>query len=171
MIHMKIRAKISIIYDRILDILTFLSGILLAFSALSVSFGIFSRYFLSRPISWVTEISEYIILYITFLVAAWVLRQEGHVKMDIILNQLNPKVQSLTNMITSIFCSISCLILTSFGIKVSWDLYKAKAFTYTILELPKFIFTSVIFLGSFMLFIQFIRKAQRHLRRWKGLRD
>ena len=91
--------------------------------------------------------------------------------MDIVLNQLNPKVQSLTNMITSIFCSISCLILTWFGIKVSWDLYKAKAFTYTILELPKFIFTSVIFLGSFMLFIQFIRKTQRHLRRWKGLRD
>ena len=164
----KLLEKANIMFDRALDLLAILAGALLTFATLSVGAGIFSRYFLARPIAWVTEVSEYIILYVAFLVAAWVLRQEGHVKMDIVLNLLNPKAQSVLNIITSICCGISCIILTWFGIRVSWDLYVTKTFTYTVLELPKYIIASVIFFGSFLLFVQFVRRTSGFL---QALRD
>jgi len=168
---MKQRTKAVIIFDRILDLLAALAGILIVFSTLSVATGIFSRYFLHHPISWVTEISEYIILCSTFLLAAWVLRQEGHVKVDIVLVKFNKKAQSLINIVTSICCAIACLILTWYGIKVTWDLYKTNAFTYTVLELPKSIFTFFIFLGSFLLLIQFIRRIYGYLQNGKESED
>ena len=164
----KLLIRAGIIFDRTLNLLAILAAVLLVFSTLSVGAGIFSRYFLNHPISWVTEISEYILLYITFLVAAWVLKQEGHVKMDIVLNLLNKKVQSVLNIITSICCGVSCIILTWFGIRVSWELYVSKTFTYTVLELPKYIIASVIFFGSFLLFIQFVRRTSGYL---QALRD
>jgi C4-dicarboxylate transporter DctQ subunit len=153
-------------FDRILDFFFVLAGILLAFSTLSVAMAIVSRYFFNRPWGWVVEISEYILLYITFLVSARVLKKEGHVKMDIILDHLNPKVRSVVNIITSTICTAACLILTYYGAKVTWDLYRTKAFTYTMYKFPKFIFTMAIFIGSLLLFLQFIRRTYGFFRTW-----
>ena len=132
--------------------------------------GIASRYFLTRPIAWVTEICQYIILYIAFLVAAWVLRYEGHVKMDLVLTRLPQKVQSGLNIFTSTLCTLACFVLTWYGLKVTWDLYVEKAFTYTILEVPKYLIVWVIFFGSLLLCIQFIIRTLGYIKDWLGSR-
>jgi len=164
---MRLVRKLTIIFDRIVGFAHILAGILLIFAMVSVSAAIASRYLLGHPIGWVIEISEYILLYVTFLVAAWVLREEGHVKMEIVLSRLNPRVQSLINTITSAISAIICLILTWYGVKVTWDLFQGGYFTPTILELPKFIIIAVIFVGSFLLFVQFMRRGHGYLEGWK----
>jgi C4-dicarboxylate transporter DctQ subunit len=111
----------------------------------------------------VIEINEYILLYITFLVAAWVLKSEGHIKMDMLLNRLSSRTQSLINAVTSVISAIVCCILAYYGAKVSWDLFRSDYFTPTILEVPKCIIIAVIFLGSFLLFLQFLKNAYGHL--------
>jgi C4-dicarboxylate transporter DctQ subunit len=157
--------------DRLLDCLFFLAGVLLVVATFSVCWGIFSRYFLSRPLGWLVEVNEYILLCIAFLVSAWVLRQEGHVKMDIVLNLLNPRMQLVVNIITSIVSACICLIFTWFSMKVTWELFQKKTLTPTVLELPKFFFTGVIFFGSFLLVIQFVRRTRGFLQTWRGLKD
>ncbi len=149
----------GVFFDRILNALFAFSGVLLAFATLSIALGIVSRYFFDRPWGWVIEISEYILLYIAFLIGAWVLRHEGHVKMDIIINLLPPKAQAVMNTITSLISATVCLVIAVFGARVTLELYRTKAFTYTILELPKFIIASVIFIGASMLFVQFLRRT------------
>jgi TRAP-type C4-dicarboxylate transport system permease small subunit len=151
--------RAGVFFDRILNALFVFAGILLAFATVSVALGIVSRYFFNRPWGWVTEISEYILLYIAFLIGAWVLRQEEHVKMDIILNLLPPGARTIMNTITSLLSAIVCLVIAVFGGRVTLELYRSKAFTYTILELPKFIIASVICIGAFMLFVQFLRRT------------
>jgi TRAP-type C4-dicarboxylate transport system permease small subunit len=151
--------KVSILFDRILNFSAVLACILLSFTTISVCAGIFSRYFLSRPWAWVTEVNEFIIVYITFLVAAWVLKQERHVKMEVIISSLDERVQAKINFATSIFCALGCLIIAGYAIKVTWSLYETHAFTYTVLELPKWIFYFPIFFGFLFLFFQFFRRA------------
>ena len=163
--------KIKTIFDRILDYLFIAAGVMLVFSTISVCWMVFSRYFLGRPMGWIVEINEYILLHIAFLVAAWVLRQEGHVKMDIVLEQLSPKIQLAINLFTSIVSTIVCFLFTWFGIKVTLELYQKKAMTVTVLELPKFFFTIVIFFGSFLLVIQFVRRTYGYLQNWRGLQN
>ena len=87
------------------------------------------------------------------------MRHEEHVKMDIIINLLPPKAQTVMNTITSLISAIVCLVIAVFGARVTIELYRTKAFTYTILELPKFIIASVIFIGAAMLFVQFLRRT------------
>ena len=159
--------KINTFFDRLLDILFFAAGVLLVIATFSVCWGIFSRYFLSRPIGWLVEINEYILLYIAFLVSAWVLRHEGHVKMDIVLNLFKPKTQLVVNIITSIISAVVCLIFSWFGAKVTWELFQKNTLTPTVLELPKYCFTVVIFVGSLLLVIQFIRRTRGYLQTWK----
>ena len=147
------------VYTGVMDFFVIFAGILLSFAALSVAAGITTRYFFDYPLPWVTEIAEFSLLYLPFLLGVWVLRKDSHVKMDIILNLFPQKVQNVVNTVTSILCAIICLVLSIMAAKVAHDQYVSKAFTYTILEIPKWILTIVIFLGSLMLVIEFFSKA------------
>ncbi len=128
--------KLAAIFDHTINAMAFLAGLLIVFATLSIGVAIASRYFLGRPIGWVVEVSAYILLYVTFLVAPWVLREEGHITIDLAIDRLNPKAKSLINFITSSIGAIVFFVLTWYGAKVTWSMFEAGYFTDTMLELP-----------------------------------
>jgi C4-dicarboxylate transporter DctQ subunit len=160
-------AKIVRIYDYIITIAAVLAGILVIFLMVSVGLEVALRYFVGHPTSWVVEIAGYCLLYIPFLVAAWVLKKEGHVRMDLLVDKLGLRTQSLLNAITSIVGAVICLFLTVFGAKAT--VYFIGYQTPTILMLPKSAIISIISVGSFLLFIQFLRRTHAYLKRWRGI--
>lgn len=166
---MSLLAKLGKVYDCIIGIAAALAGLMLIFLMLSVSLEVALRYFFARPTSWVVEIAGYILLYIPFLIAAWVLRREGHVTMDLLLNCLNPKTRSLLNALTSVLSAIICLILTWFGLRSSMYFHSVNYKTPTILMLPKALIIAIVFIGFFLLSIQFLRRAHSHMKTWQGL--
>jgi TRAP-type C4-dicarboxylate transport system permease small subunit len=159
--------KVGIIFDRINDLAVILAGILVIFVMLSVSADVVSSYFLRRPIEWVLEISEYMLLYIPFLVVAWVLKREGHVKVDILLNRLDPRTQSLLNVVISFIGAVVCFILAWYGVTTTWHLFQFGVTMPTPLRVPKFIIVAVIPVGFFFTFIQFLRRAWGYLGSWR----
>ena len=160
---MNLLTKVANIFDRTIQVATLLAGILLIFLMLSVSADVVLRYFLGRPMGWVKEVAEYILLYIPFLVAAWVLKREGHVRTDLVLSRFSPRIQSIVNAITSLISAIICFLLTWFGVKATWYFFQVGYVTPTLLRVPKFIIIAIIFVGSFLLFIQFLRRAYSYL--------
>ena len=155
--------KAGSVFDRLLDLFAILAGIIISFITVSVCAGILSRYFLNRPISWVVEISEYGLLYITFLVAAWVLKHEQHVSVDLVYSRLSPRSQSIASIFTSMVAGLVFLIVTFYGFKVTKNQFDTKYFTPTILEAPKFAVTLIIPMGTFLMLIQIIRRIYQHL--------
>ena len=165
---MRFFRKLITWFDLATSVGAFLAGVLLVSVMIFVTVAVFLRYVLNRPIGWVVEICEYSLVCITFLVAAWVLRKEGHVRVDLILSLLRPRTQLLLNTITSGLSTIVCLILTFFAGKVTRELFRGDYFTPTILMIPKFIFISVITFGSLWLSIQFIRRTYKFLQSWRA---
>ena len=151
--------KIGTIFDRFLDGLAVLAGILLVSASFGVGVMIFSRYFLNRPMGWMIEIAEYILLHLTFLLAAWVLKREAHVKMDVVIEFLSPRIRLFCNVFGSILGAMVCIVLIWFGTKVTWHLYQSGTLTTTYLEVPKYPLTIVIPFDSLLFMIQFIRRA------------
>jgi len=160
---MKLRKRLIVIFDRTLDIMAFFAGVLLLFAVASVGVGIVMRS-LGNPLGWVFEVSSYILLYVTFLVAAWTLRLEGHVHIDIVINQLKPRTQSVFHIITSAIGVLIALALTWYGAKVTYDFLLSGHFTPSVLEPPKWIFLIIIPIGSLALAIQFIRRTYHHIK-------
>lgn len=150
--------RLDRIFDRILDIVAFLAGILLVFQMLIVCLEVVMRYFFNSPTVWVVEVSGYAVLCIPLLGAAWALRQGSHVRMDLITGQLSPKSLSVLNLITAVIAAIICLVITFFGIKVVIDLYQTNFLTQTGLMLPKWPLVAIIPLSTLLLFIEFLRK-------------
>ena len=117
---MKLLTRITRILDRLMDSFAFLACVLLGFIAFSICLEVVMRYLLNRPLVWVVEVSEYGLLYITFLGAAWLLRSNEHVTMDFLLNRLEGRNLAMLNMITSILGAIVCLVLVWYGVKITW---------------------------------------------------
>lgn len=115
--------------------------------------------FFHRSLVWLTEISGYGMVFMTFLVAAWVLREEAHVRIDLLVDRFNPKNRALFEVITSIAGAAVCLIITGYGFIVTLDHFKRGVFTATDLEIPWAILLSVIPIGALALSIQFLIRA------------
>jgi C4-dicarboxylate transporter DctQ subunit len=161
--------KIGATFDRAFNILLYLTaGInLLCFGAIVTE--VLMRSIFNRPQIWVNEVSEYILLYTAFLPAAWLLREEKHINVDLVLNQLKPRSVVITKAVTSILGAMVCLVLTYYG---SWSTlvhYQEGIRTFSAMRLPKWPFLMVIPFGSFLLFVQFVRRAYGCGRKARGL--
>ena len=156
---MKRLTKLADLLDRAMYILVFFSFGLLLCAVLIICIAVFSRYVINKPFVWVEQISGYILVYIVFLNAAWVLKKNRHIKLDILLNSLNPKTQTLFNIVTSFLGAIVCLVITWYGVDVTWDYFQRGVPSVEVLRVPLFTIWWVIPVGGFLLFIQFLRRA------------
>jgi len=156
---MELLRRFGYIFDRVMDALSIFACVLLAFVMIIVCAEIVFRYFLGSPIIWVVEISEVTLLYITFLGAAWLLRREGHVKIELLLSRLTPRTESWFNFAISIAGAVMCAILVWYSAQQTWVLFERNVLTPTVLELPKGPIVLIIPIGSFLLVIQFLKRA------------
>jgi len=167
---MKFLNVLAAVFNRILGFMALIAAILLTFTILSVTTDVVMRYVLDRPMLWVVEITEYILLWIPFLGAAWLLKYDGHVKVDILMSRLNPRVQAVLSTATSIVGMLVCLVLVWYGVKVTWNYFIEGRYVYSSLCIPTAYVMGIVPLGSFMLLIQFIRRSYKLIREARGLR-
>ena len=137
----------------------FVGGILLLVSVLSVIFQVISRYFFDESFVFVNELNEYILLYVPFLGAAWLLRQDGHITIDL-LEQLLPSgpLKALDLLITGLGVCISA-ILVWYGTIVTLEAYKQNIESTTVVQFPQVYVLVIIPLGSLLLLLEFLRKG------------
>jgi len=166
---MKLVIRLSSIFDRFVDSLVVLAIVLVAFAWFSICYDVFVRFFLGRGIIWLIEVIEYILLSVCFLGTTWLLRGEGHVTVDVVVDRLNPRTQALLNMVTSILGAITFLVVTWYGVEVAWGHFQTGLRLETTLAPPKYAVMAVIPVGSFLLTIQFIRRAYGYIQAWRAL--
>lgn len=165
---MKAMQRFVRIWDRVVDVIVALAGILLWVQMIIVNIEVVARYS-GHPTTWVTEVASLLILWIPFMLTAWVLRKKGHVKMDLILDRFSPSVQAMVNFITSIIGVVVMLIVTAVGLMNAINSIGYQ--TPTTLMLPKAPLVSIIFVGCFMFAIQFFIRAITNLNRWRALKE
>ena len=162
--------KENSLFDRIISVPFAIAAVLIFFMMLSVTSGVLIRYFRGRPVSELFELTEYGLLFVTFLGAAWVLKKEGHARMDLLLVALNERNRALLNMVTSCICGILWGVIAWFGIKVTYDNFKIGFYLNTMLGPPLYPILAVIPVGSFLLFVQFFRRMLGHYKIWNELK-
>lgn len=166
---MKLPIKGASLYDRINHVLGGLVGAIVVLMMLLVSVDVLSRFFLHYPVKGTIEICEWAIMCIPFLGGAWLLRDDGHIKMDLLLNQLNQKPQALLYAITSMLGVMLCATFTWYVAQNAWRDYITGYYRMEVLSLPRAPFGAIMAVGFFLLVIQFLRRSYGYLMKWKSL--
>jgi TRAP-type C4-dicarboxylate transport system permease small subunit len=155
----KIAAMMDLVIDRILTAFMVIAGVLCILMMLGISTEVVTRYFFKMPILGMLEASEIAMLYITFLSAAWVLKKEGHVNMDLINSYLSPRALGILNAFLSLIGAAIALVLLWYGTKVTIGAFLEGTNMPGNIDINKGYQLMIIPLGSFLLFIQFLRRA------------
>lgn len=142
--------------DRLNDVMAWVGAVLVLFMMLAISYSVLTRYLFNRPIAWIVEISSYLMLYITFLGTAWLLRRDGHVEIDLFTSHLNLKRQALLKAVTSVGGALVGFVLTWKGALVTIDYFRRDVTIMGILNTPQFLLMAIIPIGGFLLLVEFI---------------
>ena len=134
------------------------SAIFILFIMLSICGEVFMRYLFKRPLMWTVEISEYLQLYVAFLSAAWVLRQDGHVKLEIFTGMLGMRAQTVFFYISNSLGFAAVFIIMCFSGIVTYEQFVLQTPVIKSLEIPKWIVLIPIPAGCLFLSLEFIRK-------------
>lgn len=158
--------QLGSILDRLMDFLVLLAGVMVLFLIIGVSVDVFMRYFLRRPMIWVDDVSEATLVYIPFLAAAWLLRSDGHIQVDIVFERFSPNLQGMLNVATSILGAGVCLVLAWFTGQATWGSFQHGIKLIGGITYPKYILLAPIPLGCLLLAIQFVRRTYGYLMGW-----
>ncbi|MDP6179210.1 MAG: TRAP transporter small permease [Desulfatiglandales bacterium] len=165
---MKFFKKAGLVFDKCNEIFAGIAAVILAIGWITVCAEIFMRYFLNRPTRWSMELIENVIVFVTFLCATWLLKNEWHVRIDLLETRLKKGSQFFLNSVTSILCATACLLVALYGLKTVWSQYERGLRFATILEPPMWPLYAIIPFAFILLFIQFIRRTHGNLKSWKS---
>ena len=144
-------------FDVIIDGFALLAGLLLVAMMLLVCCSVVMRYILNLPVGWVVEVCEFGLLFITFFGTTWLLKKDGHIKVDLVISVLPPAVRKVLFRITCLIGAAGCWFLLWYGAYETWDHFQRSTLVIQTLETPKWMLMIVIPFGALLLIIQFIR--------------
>lgn len=163
----KLATRASQVVERIIDFLAYLAGGALAFMALSVCVEVMVRALLGFSLLGVIEVNECLLVYIVFLPAAWVLKRNQHVRMEILLDRLSSRSLALVNCITSALSSVVCLVIAWYSASATWFAIQRGINRMTAVEIPLSLFFAPIIIGCLLLLIQFLKETHASLISWR----
>jgi TRAP-type C4-dicarboxylate transport system permease small subunit len=133
-----------------------LSGLVLLFMALSITFDVFMRYALGSPTIWITEVSTYLFLYVIYLAGAYALQQGAHIKVTFFVAFFGKRTQRIIDLITSILAIIFTTVLLWQTSEMTWSAFKGNWTSPTMLNAPYMYIHGIMVVGSFLLLLSFI---------------
>lgn len=100
--------------DKISGFFGYIAAWLSSALVLVIIYDVFTRYFLNSSKIWVQELEWHIFALIILFGAAYTLRQNGHVRVDVIYGKISPKKRALIDLLGVI------ILLIPFSLLIIW---------------------------------------------------
>jgi len=86
---------------------------------------------------WSNEVSELMLYLITMLVAPWLLRQGQHIRVDVVLQAIPPRLAWFFEWIGELIGLACCLVIAWFATQAAWSSYTSGALNIKTLVTPE----------------------------------
>ena len=146
-------------FDRLLDVMAALAGVILVFITAAVCYTIGMRFLFTQTTIWIMPITEYALLWIVFLATPWLLREGGHITTDVIYTHLNEKTKRYLDGVMWVIGGLTCAALVVLGVLHVWECIAGGVTDVRAVTVPKSAVFIIIPVGSLLLTLQFFRMA------------
>jgi TRAP-type C4-dicarboxylate transport system permease small subunit len=105
--------------NMISEVSGYISGMTIFLATLVILHQVIVRYFIGESTIWQTEFSIYLLLFASFVGAAYGLKHDAHVGVDVIVERMPQRAKSILRIVTSIFS----LLLTIIVAWKAWEMW------------------------------------------------
>jgi TRAP-type transport system small permease protein len=148
-------------YGRLLDALMVAACLLLLAMALLIGADVTGRNVGLGGIPWSGEISEDILYLLTLLTAPWLLRQGQHIRVDILLRALPPRVGWLLEWVSDLLGLACSLYFVWYGWRVVATSFQSDAISIKTLVMPEWWLLTPLPLAFLLLAVEFVFRMHR----------
>ena len=113
------------------------AGALLCALVVLVCADVTSRTFHLVPMPWAPDFSEYALYGITFLGAPWVLRERGHIAIELLVERLPEAARRRAARAVEVLGALVCAVLLYYACRQLWRSYAAQNLVYETFAFPE----------------------------------
>jgi TRAP-type C4-dicarboxylate transport system permease small subunit len=153
--------RLSTAFGRVLDWLMLLACLLLLTMALLIGADVATRNTGLGGIPWSNEACEYVLYLLTLLSAPWLLRQSQHIRVDILLRALPPRIGWFMEWIGDLLGLACSLYFVWYGARVLAASHAAGSVSIKTLVLPEWWLLAPMPVAFLLVAIEFVFRMRR----------
>jgi C4-dicarboxylate transporter, DctQ subunit len=148
---------VAALYRRLLEALAVVAGVILAAMAFAIVVDVVVRNLGLQPPAHTLTLTEYGLLYATMLGAPWLLREKGHVYIELVTAAVSPRARFRLTRVVYASCLLTCAVIFWFALEVTIDQWQRAVVDVRSFDMPRWLLTASIPLSFGLMTIEFGR--------------
>lgn len=157
--------------NRLSDLAGILSAAALVLATLAMVHGVLSRYLFGRPTVWQTEVSIYLLIFATFVGAAYGLKHHAHVGVDLIVERLPPRARLTARVVTAVLALGVVAVAFWTSTFTWWEAYEGGHRSPTALRAPLSVVYAILPAGMLLVAFQYLAMTIEGVQALLGRRE
>ena len=162
-------SRFSIGLDTLIDALAVIAGVILCALTLLICLDAVGRTIVrfsngaewGYTIPWALDVAEYALYITTFFGAPWVLREGGHISIDLVLERLTPAFRHRFLVAADVIGALVCIILFYYSCDVWWTSFREQVLIHETFIFPEWTLLSIAPVSFFVMATIMLRRAHR----------
>lgn len=138
------------------EVAGYLSALALLLATAAMMHGVLSRYLLGRPTVWQTEVSIYLLIFVTFVGAAYGLKHHAHVGVDLLVERLPLRAKLVTRIVTALLATAVVLVVIWTSSHTWWEAVEGGFRSPTALRAPLSVAYAILPVGMLLVLFQYL---------------
>ncbi|MFP5334504.1 MAG: TRAP transporter small permease [Actinomycetes bacterium] len=134
----------------------YLSAVALVLATGVTLHAVLGRYFFGVPTVWQGEVSIYLLMFVTFVGAAYGLRHHAHVGVDLIVEMLPTRSQLALRVVTAVLSLVVVLVVTWTSYELWHEAYVGGFRSATAWRAPLSVVYAILSLGMLLVACQYV---------------
>jgi len=151
------------LYDKIEE---YIPQILFLFILLLMAVQVFTRYILNFTLPWNIELCRYSFVWLTFTGAAYVRKENAHIKIEVLFNYLYkkcaPRIQKIIWLSKELLTIVYLIVLIIFGVILA---YNSRRFLSQAMQISQFYLYISVSIGMIFYLIREIQYAIKYYKK------
>lgn len=148
---------LSLAYRRLVDAMAVIAGLTLAWLMAAVVVSVLMRNLGLQPYAWLFTSTEYGLLYMTMLGAPWLVREKGHVHIELVTAALPEGMRRLVSRAVAFLCVLVCAVLAWKGLELMLTNLERSDYDVRAYFFPRWILTISFPISFALMTVEFAR--------------
>lgn len=148
-------------YDALLYGMAWMAGLLIVAMMVIITLDVALRNLGYQSSAHFFTFTEYALLIVPCLGAPWLVREKGHIYVEILQMYLRPRWRHRLTMAIGVICIGICLLLAWYGFEVTWNDFVHAERDVRSFDMPRWLVVGWIPLSFLMMAIEFARYVRR----------